>query len=303
MATVAFIGLGSMGSGMAARLLAAGHTLHLYNRTAARTNTLTQQGAKSFATPAAACDGVDAILSMVADDSASRAIWCDIDGVLAAALRPNAFAVECSTLSHAWVMKLSGKAKSRGLRYLDAPVTGLPDAAAAGTLTLLVGADTAELEAARELLTAFSQRIIHFGAVGAGTAYKLIINLLGAVQIASVAESMAMAERAGLNLQTVADAIASGQAASPQVVRNSQRMVAGDHQQNVVFTPQLRLKDVRYALELSATLGIGCPFGSVAQNLFRQLCAAHPAGINESAIVDIARLQLNAAPDSSAPDT
>jgi 3-hydroxyisobutyrate dehydrogenase len=291
MATVAFIGLGQMGSGMAGRLLAAGHTLRLYNRTASRASSLTQQGARQFATPAAACDGVDAVISMVADDPASRAIWCGVDGVLAAALKPKAFAVECSTLSHGWVMELCGKASARGLRYLDAPVTGLPAAAAAGTLTLLVGAETADLDDARELLAEFSQRIIHFGAVGTGTAYKLIINLLGAVQIASVAESMAMAERAGLNPQTVADAIAAGQAASPQVVRNSQRMVAGNHHENVVFTPQLRLKDVHYALELARTLGVGCPFGSIAESLFRRLCEAHPEGINESAIVETARLQ------------
>jgi 3-hydroxyisobutyrate dehydrogenase len=303
MATVAFIGLGHMGLGMAGRLLAAGHTLRLYNRSASRADSLTQQGARLFDTPAAACDGVDAIISMVADDPASRAIWCGAQGVLAAALPPSAFAVECSTLSHGWVMELCSKAQSRGLRYLDAPVTGLPEAAAAGTLTLLVGADAADLDDARGLLAAFSQRIIHFGAVGTGTAYKLIINLLGAVQIASVAESMAMAERAGLNPQTVAAAIAAGQAASPQVVRNSQRMVAGNHQQDVVFTPQLRLKDVHYALELARNLGIGCPFGTVAQKLFRQLCAAHPQGINESAIVEIARLQLSATPDPSAPDT
>jgi 3-hydroxyisobutyrate dehydrogenase len=303
MPTIAFIGLGNMGVGMASRLLAAGHSLNLYNRTASRASSLARQGARIFDTPAAACAGVDAVISMVADDSASRALWCGAEGILTTALKPNAFAVECSTLSHAWVMELCSKAKARGLRYLDAPVTGLPDAAAAGTLTLLVGADQADLEDARELLAPISQRIIHFGAVGTGTAYKLIINLLGAIQIASVAETMAMAERAGLNPQTVADAIAAGQAASPQVVRNSQRMVAGDHHQNVVFTPQLRLKDVHYALELARTLGIGCPFGSIAQDLFRRLCEAHPEGINESAIVEIARLQLNAAPDPAAPDT
>ncbi len=224
MASIAFIGLGKMGSGMAGRLLAAGHALHLYNRSAARADSLVRQGARKFATPAEACAGVDAIFCMVADDAASKSVWCTAQGVLAAVPKPNAFAIECSTLSHAWVMELAAKASSRGLRYIDAPVTGLPDAAAAGALTLLVGASTADLAAAQSLLGALSQRIIHFGEVGSGTAYKLIINMLGAVQIASVAEAMAIAERAGLNLQTVADAIATGQAASPQVVRNSQRM-------------------------------------------------------------------------------
>ena len=97
--------------------------------------------------------------------------------------------------------------------------------------------------------------------VGTGTAYKLIINMLGAVQIASVAESMAIAERAGLDLRIVVAAIAAGQAASPQVVRNSRRMLTGDHMQDIVFTPQLRLKDVRYALELAGQLGIKADHG------------------------------------------
>ncbi len=130
------------------------------------------------------------------------------------------------------------------MRYIDAPVTGLPSAAAAGELTLLVGAAVEDLQACRALLEVLSNRIIHFGPIGTGTAYKLIVNLLGAVQIASAAESMALAERAGLDLAVVSDAIASGQAASPQVVRNTRRIVEGNHDRDVVFTPTLRLKDV-----------------------------------------------------------
>src|SRR6185437_5049904 len=156
-----------------------------------------------------------------------------------------ALAIECSTLSYDWVMELAAESHRLGIRYVDAPVTGLPDTAAAGELTLLVGAAAADLDASGAILSAFSQRIIHFGAVGTGTAYKLIVNLLGAVQIASAAESMAIAERAGLDLAAVADAIASGQAASPQVVRNTRRIVDGDHDRDVVFTPALRSKDVR----------------------------------------------------------
>jgi 3-hydroxyisobutyrate dehydrogenase len=177
------------------------------------------------------------------------------------------------------------------LRYVDSPVTGLPDAAARGELTLLVGAAAEDLEAARHLLSALSQRIIHFGPIGAGTAYKLIVNMLGAVQIASAAESMAIAERAGLDLRTVAGAIASGQAASPQVVRNTTRMVEGNHDANVVFTPELRLKDVRYALQLARQLGMGSPFGALAGRLLQQLCERGDARANESKIIEIARVQ------------
>ena len=131
-----------MGVGMAGRVLAAGHTLHVYNRTASRAQPLVSQGAYLHASPRDACAGADAVISMVADDRASQRIWIEPDGILAANLAPRAFAIECSTLSHGWVTELAAKATGRGLRYIDAPVTGLPDAAAAGKLTLLVGADS-----------------------------------------------------------------------------------------------------------------------------------------------------------------
>jgi 3-hydroxyisobutyrate dehydrogenase len=132
---------------------------------------------------------------MTADDASSRSVWLGSDGVLAAPLAAQTFAIECSTLSYHWVMELASEAQARDLRYIDAPVTGLPEHAASGTLTLLVGAEAADLEAATPLLGAISKRILRFGGVGTGTAYKLIINMIGAVQIASVAEWIAIAER------------------------------------------------------------------------------------------------------------
>jgi 3-hydroxyisobutyrate dehydrogenase len=291
MARIAFIGLGKMGLGMAGRLLVAGHQLNVYNRTPEKAAPLMGAGVRLCASPGEACGGADAVVSMVADDAASRAVWFGADGVLAGALARGAFAIECSTLSHEWVTELSAAARSRGLRYIDAPVTGLPDTAAAGDLTLLVGAAAADLEDARPVLNAFSQRVIHFGPVGTGTAYKLIINMLGAVQIASAAESMALAERAGLDLQVVAEAIAIGQAASPQVVRNTRRMVEGDRNPNITFTPRLRLKDVDYALRLARQLGLGTPFGALAARTFGQLCDTGHADENESIVIDVARQQ------------
>ena len=286
MASIAFLGLGRMGSAMAARLLAAGHRLHLYNRTRARAESL---GATVYATPKAACAGVDAVISMVAEDAASRSLWLDADGVFAADLAPGTLAIECSTLSHDWVLELAEEAKRRQLRYIDAPVTGLPNMAAAGELTMLVGADAEHLQAAQPILSAFSKQTFHFGAIGAGTAYKLMINLLGAIQIASVAEGMAIAERAGLDLHRVAEAIATGQAASPQVVRNARRIVEGNHDENVLFTPALRLKDVRYALQLTNKVGLGAPFGEVASNAYAQLCKLGFGQSNESKIIEVAR--------------
>jgi 3-hydroxyisobutyrate dehydrogenase len=202
---------------------------------------------------------------------------------------PDALCIECSTLSHDWVLELAGRVRARGFRYVDAPVTGLPDAAAAGTLTLLVGAEPEDLDAARPIFASFAARVLHFGGVGQGTAYKLMINLMGAVQIASAAEGVALAERAGLDLKLVADAVASGQAASPQVVRNVRRFVAGDHTSAVNFTPALRLKDVEYALRLADKLGADCAFGEVARQLYRKLCERGYSKDNESRIIDLMR--------------
>jgi 3-hydroxyisobutyrate dehydrogenase len=325
MARIAFIGLGKMGLGMAGRLVAAGHQLSVYNRTPEKAAPLVGAGARLCASPGEASGNADVVISMVADDAASRAVWLGEDGVLAAmaarvgkapsrggdtadaggcagggvaptsagvsAYGSRAFAIECSTLSHEWVAELSAAARSCALRYIDAPVTGLPDNAVAGDLTLLVGAGPADLEAARPVLEAFSKRLFHFGAVGTGTAYKLIINMLGAVQIASAAESMALAERAGLDLQVVADAIGAGQAASPQVVRNTRRMVEGARNPNITFTPRLRLKDVDYALRLAHQLGLGTPFGALAGRAFGQLCDTGHADENESIVIDVARHQ------------
>jgi 3-hydroxyisobutyrate dehydrogenase len=293
MASVAFVGLGKMGIGMASRLLDAGHRVSVFNRTAAKAESIVGRGARLASSPKNACLRADAVVCMVSDDAASRAMWLGPDGILAAELTPGALAIECSTLSHGWVMELASHVTDRGLRYIDSPVTGLPPDAATGSLTLLVGAEVGDLERARELLAAVSNRVLRFGAVGAGTAYKLIINMIGAVQIASAAEGMALAQRAGLDLSAVADAIATGQAASPQVVRNVRRMAEGDHDRNIVFTAALRLKDVEYALRLAQGLRMSVPFGELAEGGLTKLCEGGRAQVNESSIFEVAASRLS----------
>jgi len=288
MSRVAFLGLGRMGSGMAGRLLAAGHDVVVWNRSAGKAAAAEAAGARAAPTPRAAAEGAGAVVVMLSDDDASRTVWTGPDGVLAGAA-PGTLAVECSTLSHGWVLELAALAVDRGLRYLDAPVTGLPDAAAAGELTLLVGADDADLAAAGPLLEPLSAAVLHFGPVGSGTAYKLVVNLMGAVQIAGVAEGMAMAERAGLDLGLVARAIESGQAASPQVVRNARRIVAGDHADPVVFSGRLRRKDADYGVRLARSLGVDARLGAVALDGLDRLLAMGLGDVNESAVVEVAR--------------
>ena len=285
---VAFLGLGNMGAGMARRLLAAGHSLAVFNRTSARAAPFEKLGARVADSPRSAAQKADVIIGMTADDESSRAMWLGEHGALASDNSPDALAIECSTLSHDWVLELAQQVRARRFRYVDAPVTGLPDAAAAGTLTLLVGAEAADLDAARPILTSLATRVLHFGAVGQGTVYKLMINLMGAVQIAAAAEGIVLAERAGLDLKLVADAVASGQAASPQVVRNVRRFATGDHG-NVNFTPALRLKDIDYALRLANKSGVDCAFGKVAAEVYRKLCAQGFGNDNESRVIDSLR--------------
>ena len=289
MSRVAFIGLGRMGHGMAARLLAAGHDVVVHNRTPEKAADLVRAGARLAPSPRAAADGVDAVVCMVSDDDASRAAWLGPDGVLAADPAGDALAIECSTLSWAWVLELAAAARATGRRYLDCPVTGLPDAAAGGRLTLLVGSDPADLRTAEPLLAALAAEVLHFGPVGTGTVYKLMINLMGAVQIAAAAEGIALAERAGLDLDQVARAIASGQAASPQVVRNALRMVSGDHDREVTFSGALRRKDAAYGVALADALGLPAALGRTALAGLDRLLESGLGELNESSIIEVAR--------------
>lgn len=289
MARIGFIGLGRMGRGMATRLLAAGHDVVVHNRTPGRADALVRAGAREAATPAEAVSDAQAVVVMVADDEASRQVWLGRLGVLSGTPDPRAFAIECSTLSHGWVLELAGACRRRGLRYLDCPVTGLPAAAAAGELTLLLGADPGDLEDAGPVLEPLAKELLHFGPVGAGTAYKLVINLMGAVQIAAAAEGLAIAEAAGLDPQLVARAISTSQAASPQVVRNVARMVSGGHEHDVVFSGRLRHKDASYGVRLAGELGLRAPLGEAALDRLVTLLAAGLGEQNESAVITVAR--------------
>src|ERR1700730_1006137 len=114
MASIAFIGLGKMGGGMASRLLEAGHRVSVYNRTTAKADSLVSRGARLAGSPEDACVGAEAVFCMVSDDAASRAIWLGADGILVSDLAPGTLAVECSTLSHGWVMELAAEVAGRG---------------------------------------------------------------------------------------------------------------------------------------------------------------------------------------------
>ena len=222
---------------------------------------------------------------MVADDEASRAVWLTKDGA-AATMKAGSIAIECSTVSYEHALYLARELRSRGLIYVDCPVTGLPDAAASGKLTLLVGADPADLERARPFLVPLSSTIRHFGPVGSGTVYKLINNLMGAIQIAGIAEGLAIAEQAGLDMKLVLEAIETGVAASPQVLRHSKRMVARNFS-GATFTAALRHKDAAYAVALAESLLSDVPLmGRAAVEAYAR-ATAHAPDDDEGKMIEI----------------
>jgi len=285
MMRVAFIGLGRMGHGMAGRYLDAGFNVAVWNRSKVKAEDLIARGAKWATSPEDAAIDADAVVTMVADDEASRAVWLTKDGA-AATMKAGTLAIECSTVSYKHALDLARELRGRGLVYIDSPVTGLPDAAASGKLTLLVGAEPADLERARPYLAPLSTTIRHFGAVGTGTVYKLINNLMGAIQIAGIAEGLAIAEQAGLDMKLVLEAVETGVAASPQVIRHSKRMVARNFS-GATFTAALRHKDAAYAVALAESLLSDVPvMGRAAVEAYDR-AKAHAPDDDEGKMIEI----------------
>jgi 3-hydroxyisobutyrate dehydrogenase-like beta-hydroxyacid dehydrogenase len=285
MKRVAFIGLGRMGHGMAGRYLDAGFGVAVWNRSKAKAADLIARGARWAWSPAGAADGADAVVTMVADDRASRTVWLGQDGA-ATTMKAGALAIECSTVSYQHALDMARELRSRGLVYIDSPVTGLPDAAESGKLTLLVGADPADLENARPYLVPIATTIRHFGGVGTGTVYKLINNLMGAIQIAGIAEGLAIAEQAGLDMKLVLEAVETGVAASPQVIRHSRRMATRNFA-GATFTAALRHKDAAYAVKLAESLLADPPVVGRAAVAAYERAMAHAPDDDEGKMIEI----------------
>jgi 3-hydroxyisobutyrate dehydrogenase len=267
MKNIAVLGLGKMGAGIASRLIDSGFTVFIWNRTRLKAQPLLEKGAIWTDFPAQAALKADILISMVADDTASSAVWNGEQGAMKN-MKEGSYMIECSTLSYDHVIGLSGEAKRRGVHYIDCPVTGWPEHASKGTLTLLVGADPDHLAPIKECLSAFSHSIFYFGETGKGTSYKLIINLLGAVQIAGLAEAIALAEKIGLPTEMVVKAIQTSVAASPQIVHNTSIMAERNFSADPHFTVGLRWKDTSYAVELAGRYDANIPLGQVALQWF-----------------------------------
>jgi len=265
---IGLIGLGAMGSGMAGQLLKAGYSLAVYNRTQGRATELAGKGARVASSPADAAKDADIIIAMVADDDASRKVWLGDDGVLSAA-KPGAIAIECSTLTPAWVGELAQAAAKRQVGFLDAPVTGSKVHAASGELLFLVGGDAAILERARPVLKVMSRDILHLGGTGSGALMKLINNFICGVQAASFGEALALIEHSPLNRDQALQVLNGGAPGSPLVKLMSQRMTSRAYD-DVNFALKLMLKDLRYATKEAEGHGIQFNTGLAAAKVFEQ---------------------------------
>lgn len=287
MTTVAVLGLGIMGGGIARNLLRKGFPTVVWNRTPARMEPFREAGAQIAESPAAAAAQADVVIDVVTDVAASRDTWIGPCGALPA-LAPGGVAVECATLSVAWIRELAGIAATSGLAFVDAPMTGSKAGAEAGTLTLFAGADPAALERVRPVLAAFSSQIIHFGPPGAGTSYKLVNNLLLAEQILSAGEGLAFARKAGLDPALTLQAIQEGAAASP-IVRAKLPAIARDDHADTQFALRWMLKDIRYALELAGEVGLDVPAARLAEKLFARADALGWGGLDYSVVTRLSR--------------
>lgn len=276
-----------MGSGIARNLLGAGFPLAVYNRTKDKIAPLLSAGAQPADSPAEAAAMADAVISIVGDDAASQAVWLGERGALAG-LRAGALAIECSTLSVAWVREWHGLALARSGRPVDAPLAGSKLAAQSGTLTLFVGATPEALEAARPVLSAFSNNILHFGPPGSGMFYKLINNMMGAVHMAALSEGVAMAERAGLNMEMVAQAISSGATSSPVVRGKAPKVIARDHT-DVHFALRWMHKDLTYALRAADEVGAALPTVAGVRELVRLAMQRGLSDLDYAAVSEVVR--------------
>lgn len=284
MSNVAVLGLGAMGSRMAANLIRAGHTLTVWNRSAALAEPLAAAGARVATSPREAAAGADYVISMVRDDDASRYVWCDASTGALMGMNPGSVAIESATVTPGWVKELGGAANQANVDFLEAPVSGSRPAAAAGQLVYLVGGAAATFERCLPLLKAMGAAAHHVGPVGYGALAKLVTNTLLGIHVAALAEIIGMLRGQLADLPKILHAVAGTPAWAPVDTYLSGNMLAGD------FSPQfpidLIVKDFGYTLAVAGGAE-RVPMASSALGIFQQAIAAGLGGSNMTAVAEL----------------
>ena len=281
MTAVAFIGLGAMGSRMAMNLHAARFSLKVWNRDEARTRIFSDAAVTVASTPAEAARGVAFVVSMVADDLATRAVMLGPSGVIAAAA-PGTVILDCSTNTPAMAREAAAAAAARGVAYLDSPVSGSLAQAQGKELVFIAGGDAAAFDKARPLYEAMGRSAQRMGGTGAGATVKLINNMIAASLTAAVAEAASVAEAAGIDPAAALSVLAEGAAGSRVVKTKWPKIAKRDF--SAQFQLELMDKDLRYFLELAAALGRPSPLASVVRSRYQAGIAAGHGKLDSCAI-------------------
>lgn len=283
---VGWIGLGIMGRPMAFNLLRAGYALTVYSRRRSSADQLVAAGATWRDSPAQVAAESDIVFTTVTDSAAVEEVVLGKEGVFAGA-RPGLIFVDMSTIAPAVSRRIAAEGERRGVRCLDAPVSGGEKGARERTLSIMVGGDAETLAACRPLLEILGKKITHVGPAGAGQTLKLVNQVICGLNLLAMAEGLALADRAGLDLNTVVEAVSGGAAGSWMVANLGPKVAAGD------FTPgfmiKLQQKDLRLALEMAAELAQPLPGTALVHQLFRYLEAGGAAEEGTQALYKVLR--------------
>jgi 3-hydroxyisobutyrate dehydrogenase-like beta-hydroxyacid dehydrogenase len=259
-----FIGMGGMGSRMAARLLAAGYDVTVYNRHRERTRPLEERGAKVASEPRDLAAHADIVLSSLADDAALEEVMLWPGGALVSA-SPGTILIEMSTVSLALSHRLHDLARQGGVLVLDAPVSGTTTVAEKGELVIFVGGDKAAYERCLPVLQVLSRQAHYMGPAGAGIAMKLCANTLLGLGIQALAEAVALGLKAGLQRERLVEVLGATAVVSP-----SQKSKL-DNVRNEAYPPafplRLMVKDYRLILDTAMDLSAAMPATAAAQQV------------------------------------
>ncbi|MGO9489450.1 MAG: NAD(P)-dependent oxidoreductase [Solirubrobacteraceae bacterium] len=281
---VGFLGLGIMGSRMAANLANGGWELSVWTHTEGKAQAwAAEHGAQALATPAEVAASSDIVFSMVVDGEQVASVLLGEHGAIEAA-RSGLLCVDCSTIAPPDTRRIGAALEERGAHLLDAPVTGSSPRAEDGTLTIMAGGRDADFDRARPLLEAMGSLVVHVGELGQGEMLKLINNALGAANASAVAEALLLAEATGIDLDALVQVVSAGSGASAQLAMKSAAM--REHDFTTLFKTAHMLKDVRLCLEEAQRAGVPFPAAGHARDLLTAAMARGRAEQDYAAIVE-----------------
>src|SRR6266446_511505 len=288
MATIGFIGLGNMGAPMAANLVKAGHRVSGFDVVAARAEALAAKGGEAAATAGEAAGAGELVITMLPAGPDVRAVYLGEGGVLAGA-RKGALLIDCSTIDVETARAVTGAAAAAGFAMLDAPVSGGVVGAETAGLTIMVGGEAAAFDRGRPVLQAMGRTIVHAGPAGNGQAAKICNNMMLGVSMIAVCEAFSLAERLGLEAQTLFDisAKSSGQCwalTSYCPVPGPVPASPANRDYAPGFTAAMMLKDLRLAQQAAGASAAPPPLGAAAANLYQLFVDEGAGGLDFSAI-------------------